>query len=412
MPPKKKVITSDQSAAVQANAMPIVLATASATVTASSDAVLQQPLLDTEDKKNKRRGRKPRDKFNFEDTIDSPNSIAEMDTNIIIKLPISCMDLDKELNLSTNIINNDPKPFDSNEDRGYQQLQSAPTTDNIYNPVMPNTNNTNTATATNRPVTEIIAKTSVGIPQQYNVSTVQNPVYMDYYQNKINDLLSDLDENSAKKKLTQIEILLNKKYKTSKQIELLHTLTLTNEGNKWPKTTNIHCFCCCHGFENTPWGIPTKYDGNTGIFNLYGIFCSPNCVLAHLLNHETNTMVLWEQISLLNLLHYKIYETDDNLVPAPDKICLKCFGGPLSIDEYRGLTLKNDKLYAINFPPCIIVTPVLEETKKIFNQDSYFIPIDKKRINKIQTELKIKRTNTSNKTKNTLDSVMNISYSS
>ena len=71
-------------------------------------------------------------------------------------------------------------------------------------------------------------------------------------------------------------------------------------------------------------------------------------------------------------------------------------------------TLKNDKKYSVNFPPCVIITPVLEETKKSFNQDSYYIPIDKKRINKIQTELKIKRTN--NVYKNSLENVMNITY--
>ena len=58
-----------------------------------------------------------------------------------------------------------------------------------------------------------------------------------------------------------------------------------------------------------------------------------------------------------------------------------------------------------------MVSPVLEETKKAFNQDSFFIPMDKNKINQIQTNLKIKRTKPINSNKNTLDNVIQISYS-
>lgn len=370
-----------------------------------------------DDKKNKRRVRKPKDKFNIDDAYtEQNNSLLDFDNNIIIKLPIACKDLESELSLTSgsvlyNPILSEPQPFNECSETSYGIIdQNQEGFDNNRN-----LSSTIPKTGQKAPTfgQQIIEpnNSNYGIHATGQNNSAQQPAqtnYMDYYQNKINDLLSDLDDGASKKRLTQIEILLNKKYKTAKQIDLLHNLAISYEGTKWPQTSNICCFWCCHNFDNTPWGIPIKYVADTGIFTMYGIFCSPNCVLAHLLKHESNNVALWEQVSLLNLLHYKIYETDENIIPAPNNICLRMFGGPLNIQEFRALTLKNDKKYNVNFPPCVIITPVLEETKKVFNQDSYYIPIDKKRINKIQTELKIKRTN--NVYKNSLENVMNISY--
>lgn len=360
-----------------------------------------------DDKKNKRRGRKPKDKFNIDDAYtEQNNSLLDFDNNIIIKLPIACKDLENELSLTSvsvlyNPILSEPQPFNECSETSYGIIDQ-------NQEVFDNTNNSNLSSTTPKPGQMAPTFGQQNIEPNNSVQQPAQTNYMDYYQNKINDLLSDLDDGASKKRLTQIEILLNKKYKTAKQIDLLHNLAISYEGTKWPQTSNICCFWCCHNFDNTPWGIPKKYVADTGIFTMYGIFCSPNCVLAHLLKHESNNVALWEQVSLLNLLHYKIYETDENIIPALDNVCLRMFGGPLNIQEFRALTLKNDKKYNVNFPPCVIITPVLEETKKVFNQDSYYIPIDKKRINKIQTELKIKRTN--NVYKNSLENVMNISY--
>jgi hypothetical protein len=358
------------------------------------------------DKKQKRRGRKPKDKFNYEDSSgDKAGAAVETDNNLIIKLPISCIELNREFHLNDTLTYNpaiiEPMPFDSNiSDRNYQQLdmaQDVQPMDSLQKQQAPVSSQSH-----RKPALPAI------VTGQHNQPVTNINDNLDYYQNKINDLLSDIDDSSAKKQMTQIEILLNKKYKQTKQIDLLHSICMACDGNKWLQNTNVACFWCCHGFDHTPWGVPTKYDSSTGVFSLSGIFCSPNCALAHLLEYEHNNNLLWEKVSLLNLLHYKIYMNDENLVPAPDKLCLKMFGGPLAVEEFRALTIKNNKNYYVNFPPCNILSPVLEETKKIFNQDSFFIPIDKKRINRVQTELKIKRTNSVNKSRNTLDNVMKI----
>jgi hypothetical protein len=335
-----------------------------------------------EDDKKKRRGRKPKDKFAFDDTVlDKPDAITEPDINTVIKIPINCMELDKEFNLTDNIT---PLPFDKlindatyNYISGQSQFTEADIGNNISTNIINN-----------------------------NYASTQSAVYLDYYQSKVNDMLTDIIEPVNKKNLTQVEILLEKKYKHTKQLALLSNTCVSQNDNKWLTSTNIACFWDCHCFEHQPWGIPIKFEVQSGKFTVFGIFCSPNCALSYLLANESNTSTLWERVSLLNLLNYKVYENDENIIPAPDKMCLKLFGGPLDINEFRALTVKNNKVFNINFPPCNIVAPVLEETKKIYNQDTYFIPSDKKKQNKIQTELKIKRTRSIYSNKNTLDSLL------
>ncbi len=331
----------------------------------------------SEEEKKKRRGRKPKDKFAFDDTtVNKPDSLTETDNTVIIKIPISCMEINKAFALSDSI----PKPFDKNYNEipaSYQQQEGETSPSNM----MP-------FTQTELPIQQNI---------QYNIT---------HNESSIHELLADLIENNNKKPLTQVEILLEKKYKHTKQIGLLNNFCIGTDSKKWPESTQIACYWDCNTFNHTPWGIPTKYNYNTCEFTLFGVFCSPNCAMSYIMANEPNTNTLWERISLLNLLYYKIFETDENIIPAPDKLCLKTFGGILDIDEFRALTIKNNKIYNINFPPCHIITPVLEETKKIFNQDSYFIPNDKKKQNKIQTELKIKRTKSINANKNTLDNLL------
>jgi hypothetical protein len=335
-----------------------------------------------EDDKKKRRGRKPKDKFAFDDNVlDKPDALTEPDINTVIKIPINCMELDREFNLSDNVA---PMPFDKLiNDATYNYInEQSPFTENDI------CNNINTNIISN------------------NYASTQSAVYLDYYQSKVNDMLSDIIEPVNKKHLTQVEILLEKKYKHTKQLALLSNTCVSQNDNKWLASTNIACFWDCHCFDHQPWGIPIKFEVQTGKFTLFGIFCSPNCALSYLLANESNTSSLWERVSLLNLLNYKVYENDENIIPAPEKMCLKLFGGPLDINEFRALTIKNNKVFNINFPPCNIVAPVLEETKKIYNQDTYFIPSDKKKQNKIQTELKIKRTRSIYSNKNTLDSLL------
>jgi hypothetical protein len=369
---------------------------------------------ESEKKKNKKRGRKPKNKFSVDtDIIDCMN--LSVNQNHIIKIPISCLDKPELSNENPDAFNNsiDMEYTEANCDfydiykefeQSIRQLISNYFKDNkkiseyirimkdIINDIESNNEN-------------IIFNEISLIPDDKNNFTLldnileseKNIINNDYYYNKKQEIFNELNNDN----LTQIEILINKKYRHTKQISLLNDICHNVNNNKWIKKTDYLCFWCCHSFDNTPWGIPLKYD--EGEFTLTGLYCSPNCTMADLINTEKNTNTLWEKLVLLNLLHHKIYGTDENIVPAPDKICLKAFGGPFNINEYRYLTLNNKKNYNITFPPCNIMAPVLEETKKLTNQDNYFIPVDTGKMNKMNSELKIKR----RKAKHTENSLFN-----
>ena len=150
--------------------------------------------------------------------------------------------------------------------------------------------------------------------------------------------------------------------------------------------------------------MPMKYENDK--FHLFGIFCSPNCVASYIFhNYKSN---FWEYYSLLNLLYLKVYGKIENILPAPDKICLKKFGGEMTIEKYRQ-KLNNINLYNIKFPPTISVIPVMEESNINHPINNEFIPIDTKRISKAlenhSNELRLKRNKPINK-KNTLDNCM------
>lgn len=269
MPPKRK--TASKSAVNQAESSTIS-ATPSQNINTpiapNGEQNIQQPI-DTsanigdlnDDKKNKRRGRKPKDKFNIDDTFaEQNNSLLDFDNNIVIKLPIACKDLESELSLTAssvlyNPILSEPQAFNECSATSYGIIDTQePTDNNNGNQVLAN------ILAPSKPIQNTLQTDQLN-PNMNNLHTgnrfdQQQTNYMDYYQNKINDLLCDLDDSASKKRLTQIEILLNKKYKTSKQIDLLHNLSISYNGTKWPQTSNICCFWCCHNFDNTPWGIP------------------------------------------------------------------------------------------------------------------------------------------------------------
>ena len=384
--------------------------------------------------KKKKRGRKPKNKFNVETNFEEYNTLSANNTNHIIKIPINCLEEEQmgHSTLLTDIIDTAEPAMIGNENLNYEYNTNCDfynnemefeqsvkhlfqnyllgineldkkdkyisIVENILEDIKKNNNKDkmNEYFANN---TKSLIPNDKNNFSKINKINEDNIVNNDYYTNKKNEIFNDLHNEN----LSQIEILINKKYRHTKQISLLHSVCKNVNEGEWLKKTDLCCFWCCHNFDNIPWGLPTKYENEK--FTLTGIYCSPNCAMAHLLNTEKNNNTLWEKIVLLNLLHHKIYGTDENIVPAPDKICLKAFGGPFDINEYRYLTLENKKNYEITFPPCNIVAPVLEETKKLTNQDNYFIPIDMNKVNKINAELKIKR----RKVKQHTNSIFNFS---
>ena len=228
-------------------------------------------------------------------------------------------------------------------------------------------------------------------------------------KNNINTILSesdfyyDSDKKNSKKR--QIDVLLQNRYQKEKKLELLCQFKNYNKDKKWPSSTKVSCFWCCHEFNHTPWGIPLSYEDDT--FKIFGIFCTPNCAASYLFQSFPHTENVWENYALLNLLYYKVYGVNKKITPAPSKICLKKFGGQMDIEEFR-YNLANETTYAIKFPPAISIIPIMEEVnlKKIQYQNNY-IPVDKSRILQANNQLRLKRSKPLNN-KNTLDNCLQI----
>lgn len=53
----------------------------------------------------------------------------------------------------------------------------------------------------------------------------------------------------------------------------------------WPTDTRLHCWNCCHQFDNVPAFLPVSRDFTTGVFHLSGLFCSWNCAKAYRYSH-------------------------------------------------------------------------------------------------------------------------------
>lgn len=351
--------------------------------------------------KTKRRGRKPKDKFKYETAdIDEYARNNKKDENIIIKLPLSCLKLNEEFNLGKDLFPYNPtlttpKPYKPEQFKGGAIG---------YSLIRDNDNNSDNGDEDENVENVILNrdKDDVAIANASNGDINSRCTKCQCHQSS--NLLDNLhgNVNLSSDKTRQIDIILNNKYytNTDKFNVLTHLGNLLN-GDKWPEKTDVPCLWDCHQFKNTPWGVPYKF--NNGKFQLFGNFCSPNCVLAYILHNYHDDDALWEKVALLNLFYFKITKQYKSIVPAFDKMALKMFGGTLEIDEYRNITGCNDKSYGVEFPPCNTIIPMLEEIYKKTNLNNAFIPVDKTRLQTANNELKLKRSKPVVNHKNTLD---------
>ena len=364
--------------------------------------------------KTKRRGRKPKDKFKYETAdIDEYARNNKKDDNVIIKLPLSCLKLNEEFNLGKDLFPYNP----------------VITTPKSYNPEDLKGGNIGYSLLNDNMDVNIDEDIGLGNNLLTNTQVLGNTVSLDGSRSvPNNDITPDMKalgsnkcqncqncqchrngseiilsmEKERDKDTRQIDIILNNKYYTNTdKFNVLTHLGGCMNGDKWPEKTDIPCLWDCHSFKNTPWGVPYKF--TNGKFQLFGNFCSANCVLSYILHFYQDDDALWEKVALLNLLNFKVYKEYTSIVPAFDKMGLKMFGGTLGIEEYRNITGTNDKSYGVEFPPCNTIIPMLEEIYKKTNLNNTFIPVDKSRIQAANNELKLKRSKPVVNHKNTLD---------
>ena len=179
-----------------------------------------------------------------------------------------------------------------------------------------------------------------------------------------------------------------------------------NKQSKWPETTNIHCWWCCHQFKTPPCALP--YKKIRDVFHVKGCFCSYNCAASYNFD-STNDDNIWERYSLLNLLYKISNNTNDYKIKlAPPRESLKIFGGHMTVDDFRKSNLNNNIECKVFTPPLVSIISQIEETKNNNIGKDNYIPIDKNKINKASTTLKLRRNKPLQNSQNTLESCMGL----
>ena len=117
-------------------------------------------------------------------------------------------------------------------------------------------------------------------------------------------------------------------------------------------STHSKCWNCNYSTSNTNTNIsiPLKY--RSGIFYIYGNYCSYNCAARYVLD-TYNDKNMWDIYSLLGLYYNICNKTiGEKISPAPSKLLLKDFGGTMDMDEYRNI-LSTHNIYNLYQPPII-----------------------------------------------------------
>lgn len=181
-----------------------------------------------------------------------------------------------------------------------------------------------------------------------------------------------------------------------------------------PRNTKVKCFWCKHCFETSPIGCPVAYlankvtktyhseitkdeykitdnltkerkemlakllenhdsqfkilDNHTHYYVIDGIFCSFNCLMSFVKQHNHNTFY-----SLSESLTYSLYQsifgtTIHKIKPAPHWRLLTDYGGHLSIKEFREsfntITYTDINDYITRAPPSKIIGKLYEKKVK------------------------------------------------
>ena len=134
-----------------------------------------------------------------------------------------------------------------------------------------------------------------------------------------------------------------------------------------PSTTPVQCYWCSNSFTNAPCFLPAKED--SGIYHVYGNFCTPQCGLAYLLNEHLDSHVRWERMALLHRMYRPTGSPGGRLYPAPPRECLLSFGGTHTYEGFRNIIQKAAVRVDIQKPPMISIIGTLD-TKPIDFYDS------------------------------------------
>lgn len=126
-------------------------------------------------------------------------------------------------------------------------------------------------------------------------------------------------------------------------------------------TEGLVCWWCVHGLPQRPCiHLPIKYDERLNRFTTIGNFCSWQCAKAYAL--DTNSAKSGEVQSFLAMMRLRAFGKFVPLWPAPKRQFLKCFGGSMTIEEFRG--------YGGLVEPPQLYFPVEKQLHPVFNNST------------------------------------------
>lgn len=180
----------------------------------------------------------------------------------------------------------------------------------------------------------------------------------------------------------------------------------SNQIQKLPQNTSAACFWCAGGFEGRPVVLPTQEE--SGVYTVYGNFCTLSCSLSYLLNEHVDPQVRWERQALL----HRMYSQISSIHPAPPRESLKFFGGVLSHQQYRDVIEKKQLRIDAHLPPVISILATLDTKPIDFyetslrNTTAAGAGIDI--VKPMESGLRLKRSKPLKDKESTLDAVMNL----
>jgi len=164
-----------------------------------------------------------------------------------------------------------------------------------------------------------------------NVPEIYGLTPLDIQPEKVNfKQYSDIDDECLNQKINS-HSLNDKK---------IHLVLASFKNKSWPTSSPYACWNCTEPFEGAPSGIPTiaMSDSYEDTYYLEGNFCSLNCAARHLFDtHQAADSQLFTIFEIMNFIYNSINGAEEyqKIKLAPERICLKKFGGHLSIDDYR-----------------------------------------------------------------------------
>jgi len=229
-----------------------------------------------------------------------------------------------------------------------------------------------------------------------------------FFTGQNENILIDAKEVVADTKEVVEEVKAQPSMQAFMKIDLMVEYSQTKISKKLPDTTDIACFWCAHGFKGQPSIIPEREE--KGVYRVYGNFCSPSCAMAYILQESLDSHVRWERVSLLHRIYSRAYESG-RIFPAPLRDCLKLFGGPMTIEQFRDVISQGKIRIDIQIPPMVSILGSID-TKPIDFYDSSMkntiSPLLGEAVPKAEEGLRLKRSRPLKEKESTLDSVLKI----